>query len=113
MLIGLADEAALLNSIPMIQCMSAFLESYASGGTRSLFNFITVLMSPIDKRKYLQIGELAKMYDISIQAVRYHDKIEFVKPLYIEANTCYRYYSRNQGFLVRNKKPFRLQIYHR
>jgi len=61
-------------------------------------------MQPIDKREYLQIGELAKMYNISVQALRYYDRIGFLKPLYIDPNTHYRYYSRNQGFLVRNKK---------
>lgn len=62
------------------------------------------LMPSIDKRAYLQIGELARMYNVSVQALRYYDRIGFLKPLYIDPITRYRYYSRNQGFLVSNKQ---------
>ncbi|MBF0547535.1 MAG: MerR family transcriptional regulator [Candidatus Riflebacteria bacterium] len=61
-------------------------------------------MSAFGKKEYLQIGELAKTYNISVQALRYYHRIGFLKPVFIDPETNYRYYSRNQGFLIKNKQ---------
>lgn len=39
------------------------------------------------------IGEMSKLLGISVQTLRYYDKIGLVEPTYINAETGYRYYS--------------------
>ncbi|WP_319001564.1 MerR family transcriptional regulator [Clostridium sp. CS001] len=39
------------------------------------------------------IGEMSKLNNISIQTLRYYDKIGLLKPSYISENSKYRYYS--------------------
>jgi len=56
------------------------------------------------KESLLQIGEIAKICDVSIQTLRYYDKIGFLKPDYIDEKTNYRYYSREHVFLLTNVK---------
>lgn len=46
----------------------------------------------------LRIGEIAKMCDISTQTLRYYDKIGILKPINIDSETGYRYYSQEQLF---------------
>jgi DNA-binding transcriptional MerR regulator/effector-binding domain-containing protein len=47
-------------------------------------------------KKYISIGEMAKLNNISIQALRHYDKIGLLKPSYIDENSNYRYYAIDQ-----------------
>ena len=42
------------------------------------------------------IGEIAKLFNISTQALRLYDRIDLLKPAYINEETGYRYYSIGQ-----------------
>lgn len=43
-----------------------------------------------------QIGEVSKLFHISVSILRYYDKIGLVKPEYTDSDTGYRYYSTRQ-----------------
>lgn len=45
---------------------------------------------------YFTIGEIAKMFNISTQTLRLYDRIDLLKPAYINNETGYRYYSVEQ-----------------
>ena len=53
----------------------------------------------IMKEKYT-VSELARLFGISNQTLRYYDKIGLFRPAYTDANTGYRYYSYNQFFTL-------------
>ncbi|MEG0295878.1 MAG: MerR family transcriptional regulator [Clostridium sp.] len=42
---------------------------------------------------YFSIGEMSKIHNVSVQTIRYYDKIGLLKPAYINKETGYRYYS--------------------
>ena len=44
-------------------------------------------------KKYFSIGEMSKLYNISIETLRHYDRIGILKPEYINKKTGYRYYS--------------------
>lgn len=44
------------------------------------------------------IGDISKLKNITIDALRHYDKIDLLKPEYIDKNTNYRYYSSSQFF---------------
>ena len=44
-------------------------------------------------KEYYSIGEMAKLNFISPHTLRYYDKIDLLKPSYINEETVYRYYS--------------------
>jgi len=46
--------------------------------------------------KYYSIGEMAKLSFVSIQTLRYYDKINLLKPNYIDSNRGYRYYTHSE-----------------
>lgn len=46
--------------------------------------------------KYLSIGKVAKLKNISIKALRYYDEIGILPPAYINPETNYRYYTNEQ-----------------
>lgn len=48
------------------------------------------------KTKYLSIGKVAKLKNISIKALRYYDEIGIFMPAYINPETNYRYYTKEQ-----------------
>ena len=54
---------------------------------------------------YMTIGEVAKVKQISIKALRYYEKIGILKPAYCDPDTGYRYYKneqmRNGAFRIR------------
>jgi len=52
------------------------------------------------KEKLYTIGEVSKLMDISIKALRYYDKINLFKPAYIDPDTNYRYYEDSQIYLL-------------
>lgn len=45
----------------------------------------------------LTIGQMAEMNHVSEQTLRYYDKINILKPLYVDKETGYRYYSIKQN----------------
>ncbi len=45
---------------------------------------------------YFSIGEISKLFSISTQTLRLYDKLELLKPAYINKDTSYRYYSIDQ-----------------
>ena len=45
---------------------------------------------------YYTIGEVSKLTNISIKALRYYDKINLFKPAYVDPVTNYRYYTDSQ-----------------
>ncbi len=46
--------------------------------------------------KYLSIGEVSKIMSVSHTSLRYYDEIGILKPAYINQDTGYRYYAKNQ-----------------
>ncbi len=46
--------------------------------------------------KYLSIGEVSKIMHVSHTSLRYYDEIGILKPAYINQDTGYRYYAKNQ-----------------
>lgn len=48
------------------------------------------------KVTYYTIGEVSKLANISIKALRYYDKIDLFKPKYVDPDTNYRYYKDSQ-----------------
>lgn len=50
----------------------------------------------MDKGDLVKIGDVAKMFHISVGILRYYEKTGLVKPEYIDNNTGYRYYSTRQ-----------------
>ncbi len=49
------------------------------------------------KQRYLSIGEMAKMNQITIPALRLYDQIGLLKPEYVDPQTGYRYYALQQN----------------
>ncbi|WP_088069014.1 MerR family transcriptional regulator [Gottfriedia luciferensis] len=52
------------------------------------------------KDKLYTIGEVSKLVNISIKALRYYDKINLFKPAYVDPETNYRYYKDSQIHLL-------------
>ncbi|WP_430510037.1 MerR family transcriptional regulator [Gottfriedia solisilvae] len=52
------------------------------------------------KEKLYTIGEVSKLVNISIKALRYYDKINLFKPAYVDPDTNYRYYKDSQLHLL-------------
>ena len=50
----------------------------------------------MDKQDLFQIGDVAKMFHLSVGSLRHYEKIGLLKPEYIDAETGYRYYSTRQ-----------------
>ena len=53
-----------------------------------------------EKKNLLSIGEMAKYTGAGIKALRYYDRINILKPAYVDPETERRYYSFNQIYLV-------------
>ena len=56
----------------------------------------------MSKESYLQIGEFSKICNVSIQALRYYEKIGLIAPDYVDEDSGYRYYSKNKIFKLTN-----------
>ncbi|PGS48832.1 helix-turn-helix domain-containing protein [Bacillus sp. AFS041924] len=52
------------------------------------------------KEKLYTIGEVSKLVNISIKALRYYDRINLFKPAYVDPDTNYRYYKDSQIHLL-------------
>lgn len=50
----------------------------------------------MEKQELFQIGEVAKMFQISVGTLRHYEKMGLVKPEYIDQQSNYRYYSIRQ-----------------
>lgn len=46
--------------------------------------------------KYFSIGEMAKLHKISVQTLRYYDQLDLFKPVHVDDDSSYRYYSIDQ-----------------
>ena len=53
-----------------------------------------------EKEKLLTIGEMSKLTGSGIKALRHYDKINLLKPAYVEPFTGYRYYNFSQTYIV-------------
>ncbi|MEX2784213.1 helix-turn-helix domain-containing protein [Streptococcus sp. H49] len=51
-------------------------------------------------KKLLRIGKFSEMNHISIQTIRFYDRIDLLKPFYVDPMTNYRYYHINQSSIV-------------
>lgn len=49
---------------------------------------------------YMTIGEVARVKQVSIKALRYYEKIGILKPAYCDPDTGYRYYKNEQMLAV-------------
>ena len=52
------------------------------------------------KNKLLSIGEFSKIGGASIKSLRYYDRINILKPVYVDLDSGYRYYAYNQVYLL-------------
>ena len=50
----------------------------------------------MDKKSLFSIGQVSKLFHVSISILRYYDKIGLVQPEYTDPETGYRYYSTRQ-----------------
>lgn len=50
--------------------------------------------------EYLSIGQMADLNHISVQTLRYYDKIDLLNPLYVDKETNYRYYDIKQSAIL-------------
>lgn len=50
----------------------------------------------MEKKELFQIGEVAKLFHISVGTLRHYEKIGLLQPEYIDNETGYRYYSTRQ-----------------
>lgn len=50
--------------------------------------------------EYLSIGKVSKLKNISIKSLRYYDKIGILKPAFVNTETNYRYYTKEQLYLL-------------
>lgn len=57
--------------------------------------------------KLYSIGEVSKLNNISIKALRHYDKIGLLKPAHIDANSGYRYYTHEQFIVIDKIKKFK------
>ena len=52
------------------------------------------------KDKLLSIGDVSKVTGAGIKALRYYERINILKPAYVDPDTSYRYYSFDQTYMV-------------
>lgn len=50
----------------------------------------------MEKRELFQIGDVARMFHLSVGSLRHYEKIGLLQPEYIDEKTGYRYYSTRQ-----------------
>lgn len=60
-----------------------------------------------EKGKLYQIGEISKLCNIPIKTLRYYDEIDLFKPVKIDEETNYRYYSIDQLLYILIIKQFK------
>lgn len=50
--------------------------------------------------KYMSIGKISKLKNVSIKSLRYYDQIGILKPAFVNTETNYRYYTEEQLYLL-------------
>lgn len=50
----------------------------------------------MEKKELFQIGEVAKLFNVSVNTLRHYEKIVLLIPEYIDVKTGYRYYGTSQ-----------------
>lgn len=50
----------------------------------------------MENKKLFQIGEVAKLFQVSVQTLRHYEKLGLLYPEYIDPQTNYRYYTIQQ-----------------
>lgn len=50
--------------------------------------------------QYMSIGKVSKLKNVSIKSLRYYDQIGILKPAFVNAETNYRYYTKEQLYLL-------------
>lgn len=50
----------------------------------------------MDKKELFQIGDVAKMFQLSVSSLRHYESLGLLKPEYIDKTTGYRYYGFRQ-----------------
>ncbi|HFR3443393.1 TPA: MerR family DNA-binding transcriptional regulator, partial [Streptococcus suis] len=55
-------------------------------------------------KSFLTIGQLSKLSNIHIKALRYYESINILEPTYIDPNNSYRYYSHANVLYVKTIK---------
>ncbi|MBO5472416.1 MAG: MerR family transcriptional regulator [Lachnospiraceae bacterium] len=50
--------------------------------------------------QYMSIGKVSKLKNVSIKSLRYYDQIGILKPAFVNTETNYRYYTREQLYLL-------------
>lgn len=58
-------------------------------------------------KEHYSIGEVSKIYNISVHSLRHYHKINLIVPSYIDESTGYRYYSFGQFHYISRLKYFR------
>ncbi len=58
-------------------------------------------------KEYYSIGEVSKIYDISVHSIRHYHKINLIVPSYVDKSTGYRYYTFDQFHYFSRLKYFR------
>lgn len=56
---------------------------------------------------YFTIGEISKLFNISLKTLRYYDEIGLLKPAYVNEENKYRYYSTEQFLMIDLIKQFK------
>ena len=62
----------------------------------------------ITDKKLFQIGDVAKMFRISVGSLRHYEQAGLLKPEYIDENSGYRYYSTRQFEVLNTIRYLRL-----
>ena len=65
------------------------------------------------EERYLTIGEVAKLTNVSIQTLRYYDQIDLFKPSYTDPHTNYRFYKDAQLYhldLIKSLKHLSISL---
>ena len=50
--------------------------------------------------QYMSIGKVSKLKNVSIKSLRYYDQIGILKPAFVNTETHYRYYTKDQLYLL-------------
>lgn len=57
-------------------------------------------------KSFYSIGEISKLYNVSVDILRHYDKIDLLKPV-LKKENGYRYYSREQIWILNNIRSLR------
>lgn len=66
----------------------------------------------MENKKLFQIGDVAKMFHISVGSLRRYEQAGLLKPEYTDPETGYRYYSARQFEVLNTIRYLRVLICH-